>query len=67
MPERTQTRFAGMISANVIGGSDLSLPEHGHKIRVDFGYDRDVKTGFQDGDDDTKLLHGLKRYSVTRA
>jgi len=56
-----------MISANVIGGSDLSLPEHGHKIRVDFGYDRDAKTGFQDGDDDTKLLHGLKRYSVTRA
>jgi len=56
-----------MISANVIGGSDLSSPENGDKIRVDFDYNRDAKTGFQDDDDDTKLLHGLKRYSVTRA
>ena len=67
MPERTKKRFAVMISANVIGGSDLSSPENGDKIRVDFDYNRDAKTGFQDDDDDTKLLHGLKRYSVTRA
>ena len=67
MPERTQKRFAVMISANVIDGSDLSLPENGDKIRVDFDYGRDAKTGFQDGDDDTKLLHWLKLYSVTRA
>ena len=49
-----------MISANVIDGSDLSPPEHGDKICVDFGYDGDAKTSFQDGDDDTKLRHGLK-------
>ena len=44
MPERTQKRFAVMISANVIDGSDLSPPEHGDKILVEFDYDRDAKT-----------------------